>query len=406
MIRNWVKISFVYLVITALLGLFLRYILTSPVEGVNFRYFLHAHSHVAFLGWIFNALFIALIYCYIPERLKAYRVLFWLLQVSVLGMLFTFPVQGYAAASITFSTLHIFLSWWFAVKFHGDTRHIKSISAISLTFIRWGLIFMVISAIGPFSLGAIMAQGMSGSVLYNLSIYFYLHFQYNGWFSFAVFGMLFWVLEKNGIAIPKRLSHNFLILMLIATIPGYALSALWAQPAMWVYIVGFIAAIAQVAALAYLIKLRKLVWPSLKPLMNGPIKNLFAFAFVAFVVKVVLQFISAFPYMADLAYRARNFTIGYLHIVFLGFVTVFLIAWFWHVKIINVNRSGYSGIMIFLASFIASECIIFLQPFLILTGLGNLPYGNEILLIVSSLMPVGIILLSFQSKLYVRSNLF
>lgn len=391
MVQKWVKASFLYLIIAALLGVLLRYILIAPIEGLNFRYLLHAHSHVAFLGWIFNALFAGLIFAFIPEKAKDYRLQFWLLQIAVVGMLITFPIQGYAAASISFSTLHIFLSWWFAVKFYRDTRKIAAQNPFSLAVIRWGLIFMVVSAIGPFALGAIMAQGLSASPLYNLSIYFYLHFQYNGWFSFAVFGLFFWWLENNHIQFSVVHAKNFLILMLIATIPGYALSALWTQPAAWMYVLGFIAGIAQLLAFIYLLAIlikNKQVWVTF---LTKPIRYLLFFALLAFLLKVMMQFASAFPTIADLAYKARNFTIGYLHIVFLGFVSVFLIAWFCQVGIIKINnKKSYVGIVLFLIGFIISELIIFLQPLFLLMGWGVLPHGNECLFAISLLMPIGI----------------
>ena len=166
LIKKWVWLSFVYLILVGLLGCLLRLIFFYPIEGVNFKYFLHGHSHLAFLGWIFNAFFAALIFTYIPKKARTYKLLFWLLQVAVLGMLITFPIQGYAAASITFSTLHIFLSYWFAGKFLRDTsaKRLGS-SPFSLAFVRWGLLFMVLSSIGPFALGAIMAKGLGGSDL-------------------------------------------------------------------------------------------------------------------------------------------------------------------------------------------------------------------------------------------------
>ena len=392
MVLKWVKASFLYLIIAALLGVLLRYILIAPIEGLNFRYLLHAHSHVAFLGWVFNALFAGLVFAYVPEKATDYRLQFWLLQIAVVGMLITFPIQGYAAASISFSTLHIFLSWWFAAKFYQDTHKIDRQNSTSLSFVRWGLIFMVVSAIGPFALGAIMAQGLSASALYNLSIYFYLHFQYNGWFSFAVFGLFFWFLENNDIPFSVVQAKNFLILMLIATIPGYALSALWTQPAAWVYVFGFIAGIAQLLAfvclLAILIKNKKILVTSLMK----PVRYLLFFTLLALLLKGMMQFASAFPAIADLAYKARNFTIGYLHIVFLGFVSVFLIAWFCQVGIVKINnRKAYVGIVLFLIGFIISELIIFLQPFFLIMGWGVLPHGNECLFAISLLMPIGIV---------------
>ena len=404
MIRYWVKVSFIFLVIAAVLGVFLRYLLVSPVEGLNFKHFLHSHSHVAFLGWVFNALFAGIIFAFIPWKANSYRLLFWLLQIAVAGMLVMFPIQGYAAASITFSTLHIILSWWFAIKFYRDTRHVKN--QLSLSFVRWSLLFMVISAAGPFALGAIMAQGLSDTPLYNLSIYFYLHFQYNGWFSFAIFGLFFRFLETNGVAFSGRQSRFFLILMLVASIPGYALSALWLQPEIWVYILGIIAGTAQVLALVYLFLIIQGSKEALKSLVKKPVRHLLLFSFSAFLLKVILQFGSGFPALADLAYRARNLTIGYLHIVFLGFVTLFLISWFMQHNLLNTGAKGWSGIKLFLAGFIVSELIIFLQPLLILGGVGPLPFGEEILFAVSLLMPAGIILLFFKSDLYAKRNLF
>lgn len=93
------------------MGAFLRLMMLLPVAGLDYNHFLHGHSHLAYLGWIFNAIFVALLYAYLPGHLKKYRLLFWLLQVAVIGMLISFPIQGYAAVSISFSTLHIFLSY-------------------------------------------------------------------------------------------------------------------------------------------------------------------------------------------------------------------------------------------------------------------------------------------------------
>src|SRR5690606_9532637 len=128
---------------------------------------------------------------------------------------------------------------------------------LSLSFIRWGLLFMVISAIGPFGLGAIMAKGLSGTPLYNLSIYFYLHFQYNGWFTFAVLGLFFLCLEKNNIAIDNKNARTFLWLMVISCIAGFALSVLWTKPADWIYAVGYVTVILQLAAAFFLYKILK-----------------------------------------------------------------------------------------------------------------------------------------------------
>ena len=398
MIKKWVFLSFVYLILVGFLGCLLRLIFFYPIEGVNFKYFLHGHSHLAFLGWLFNAFFAALVFTYIPEKAKTYKILFWLLQVAVMGMLITFPIQGYAAASITFSTLHILLSYWFAGKFLRDTNKLH-IRPISLVFIRWGLLFMVLSSIGPFALGAIMAKGLGGSDLYQLAIYFYLHFQYDGWFSFAVFGLFFRILEINDIAFSNGHARRFLWLMLIACIPAYSLSTLWTQPHTYVYVIGFLSAILQLMALFYLALILKRAGKDMQTKLTPWTVRLFQFAYVSFIIKILLQFASAFPTIADLAFTVRNFTIGYLHIVFLGFVSTFLIGWFAQVNLISINsRLAKSGIVFFLLGFILSETIIFLQPTLFMAGLGMLPFYFEGLFWVSLLMPVGVLLVVGSRK--------
>lgn len=394
MIQKWVRVSFLYLLLVGLLGCLLRLLFFMPVAGVNFKYFLHAHSHVAFLGWIFNALFAALLYAYLPGRFGRYKILFVLLQLAVLGMLFTFPFQGYAAASIVFSTLHIFLSYWFAIKFWIDTSA-KNVGELpfSLLFVRWGLVFMVISSLGPFALGVIMAKGLGGTNLYQLAIYFYLHFQYDGWFTFAVLGLFFRLLEHNRIGFNKKGATVFLWLMVLACIPAYTLSALWTQPHTSIYVIAGIAAVLQVIAIAYLFYTIKKQKAEMQQLFHPKVWWLLKFSFAAFVIKIILQLISAFPIIADLAYQVRNFTIGYLHIVFLGFISVFLIAWFIQQQLLQYTKTTRTGIILFITGFVVSELIIFLQPGLPLLGWGMLPYSYQLLFIISLLMPFGVALL-------------
>ena len=397
MIKQWIRISFLYLILVGLLGIFLRMLFFSPIEGVNYRHFLHAHSHVAFLGWVFNALFAGLLFAYIPDKSKKYRLLFWFLQIAVIGMLITFPIQGYAAASITFTSLHVFLSWWFAVKFLRDVqKHDLHPHRLSLSFVRWSLYFMIFSSIGPFALGVIMAKGLSGPVA-NLAIYFYLHFQYDGWFTFAVFGLFFWLVERHNLLIPAYNTRRFLILLAVACLPAYALSTLWTHPPNWVYAVAMVAAVLQLFAWTYLIFIVKKLRSQLKSILSNKAKQLFVFALISFSIKIILQFASAFPMVADLAYTVRSFTIGYLHIVFLGFVTVFLVGWFAQLQLIHLGRRIITiSLLLFLSGFVLSELLIFLQPIFAMQGIA-LPYYYEMLFAISILMPLGIGLLTYFS---------
>src|SRR5688572_29855994 len=106
---RYARIPLLFLFIGTLLGVFLRWQFISATPGVNYSFVLHGHSHIMFLGWIFNALYVGICYNHIAaEETKFFRILFIALQVLVVGMLIAFPLQGYGFYSILLSTLHTF----------------------------------------------------------------------------------------------------------------------------------------------------------------------------------------------------------------------------------------------------------------------------------------------------------
>lgn len=396
MVLKWVKLSFLYFLIVSLIGLFLRMFFVFPIEGVTYNNFLHAHSHLAMLGWIFNILFIGLVSTFLPEKVKSYNRLFWLIQIATLGMLFSFPFQGYAAVSISFSSLHIILSWWFGGKF---LRDLSGSSSLAHSFARWAVFFMIISNIGPFGLGAAMSLGGPTSDLAKVSLYYYLHFQYNGWFSFAVFALFFHQLQTHNISFKKLMSRDFLWLLAISCILGFALSILWLQPTRWVYQVGYFSASMQLIPLLMLSVFAFRNKEKLRKLFPAPAFAILVLCFVAFAIKVIMQFASAFPEFSMMAYNARNLVIGYLHIVFLGFISFFLVAYLLRENILHIAKKANWGLLLFLLGFVGSELIIFCQPLFLRWGLGAFPYGYELLFGFTAFMPLGVIAFAYYSNL-------
>lgn len=392
------RLALGYFVLVAMLGLFLRWLMVSPIVGINFKYFLHAHSHVALLGWLYCAFFAALLYIFpavTAEARKSFRRQFFLTQVSVLGMLFTFPVQGYALFSIIFSTMHILLSYWFARRYWRHVQlHVDSHTyATSLKYIGAALMFMVVSSIGPWAMGPIMAKGTIGGELYYSAIYFYLHFQYNGWFTFAVLGLLFWFLERHHIAFNRRWAMRGFWLLALACLPAYALSVLWTQPADWVYAIGYVSVAMQLAGLLYLAKVVRQVWAETVLLLKPWVRALAGMALFFFVLKLALQTASAFPYMAELAYKLRYFIIGYLHLSLLGFVSLFVLGFLLQQGFYRLGRYGGIGLSLFLAGFFATELMLFGQGTLLWLGLTALPSFNWLMFWASVPMPLGLGLL-------------
>lgn len=321
--QKWVHIALLNLSVAALAGLFLRILLVFPVPNSNFQYFLHAHSHFAFSGWGFMAIFIAFYHTFIPTQAKAhkhYTPLFILGLIAAYGMLFSFPFQGYALVSISFSTLFILVSYWFGWRFFKDTGSSEKYG-ISILFARAAIFFLVISSIGPFAMGPIMAKGGSGTPLYHNAIYFYLHFQYNGWFIFGLLALFFRWMEQQNINYEKKFARWFYRLMLWSSLPTFLLSTLWANPDPVIYYIAGIGAALQLAAIAPL-------WFSLRKCFSAliaalhPANKLIGMAVsVIFLLKLLLQFFSSFPQVVEWTVNARPLVIGYLHLVLLGIFT-------------------------------------------------------------------------------------
>ncbi len=315
-------LSLINFLIAAFLGVLLRLQPIVQLEGFMSRNVIHAHSHVAFLGWVFLVL-IAFIYKnWLPDSYKVnttYSILLAIIQLSTMGMLATFPFTGYALWSILFSTLHMLASLYFIYFF---VKYSFPIHVYSKRFVLAGLYFMALSSLGPLALGPLTATGHKMDMWYNLAIYFYLHFQYNGWFTLVIIGLIVFQLpeyillkEVNKI----RASFWWLVAGVVLT---YLLSALGYKVSMSFNILGGVGAVFQIIGLYLLIPIFK---TALRSESHSFIKQLLGMVFILLAGKVLAQLLSAFPVMVDFTYYNRDFIIAYLHWVLLGFVSLFLI---------------------------------------------------------------------------------
>ena len=198
-IRRWLQVSFFNLLLVSLLGSLLRYKIAFSFPLLDQKYLLHSHSHFAFAGWITQAL-MALMVQWLSQYkgsgvYKKYRWLLYANLITAYGMLIFFIVEGYAFWSILFSTLSIFVSYSFAILFWKDLRTLEH-KTISSYWYKAALIFSVVSSAGAFSLAFMMANKVIHEKWYLGAVYFFLHFQYNGWFFFSGMGLLFSVMEK------------------------------------------------------------------------------------------------------------------------------------------------------------------------------------------------------------------
>src|SRR5690606_1037694 len=96
----------------------------------------------------------------------------------------------------------------------------------SLWHMRVALIYFLISAVGPFAIGATGAMGLAQSKWYYFSVYYYLHFQYNGFFTFGVLAALLSLLDQKGISYDAAEVRRAGWFLAVACVPAYFLSTL------------------------------------------------------------------------------------------------------------------------------------------------------------------------------------
>ena len=395
LLKKHTNIALAYFLLVGLMGVILRLFFIIPISA-DFRFIVHTHSHVALLGWVYIALITLIYKLYFSEveKTRRYKLIIWFTNICILGMLFSFPFQGYALFSILFSTLFLIASYWMGWFFLKHTP-IKFKNTLSYVCIKASVWYMLFSSIGPWAVGGIMSTLGSTSVWYKLAIYFYLHFQYNGWFILALIGILIYLIEQLPVKIDKKRFNTFIYLFNFSIILSFFLSVLWTKPPTIFYILAALGAILQVVAFLYLFRIIKSSWPILKQKLSPNVRKLIKLSGLLLVVKILFQLISALPYFANLAFNYKDFVIGYLHWTFLGVVSLCLLAFFEHFKLIKLN--GYL-ISLYLFGFIFSEFLIFYNGVHLWLRWPAIPEHPLLLVVISSLIPISIGILLIKNS--------
>jgi hypothetical protein len=296
--------------------------------------------------------------------------------------------------SIIFSTLSIFTSYAFAITAWKDLNKIP-VKKIAHRWFKASLIFNALSSLGAFALAYMMANKITHQSWYLAAIYFFLHFQYNGWFFFACMGLL--ANKLNAQFVSEKLQRILFYLFAFACIPTYFLSALWLPLPVWVYVLVVMAALTQLTAGAILlnkiISHHKLIFHEI-PLT---VKYIWYLSAVAFAIKLLLQAGSTIPALSTWAYGFRPIVIGYLHLILLGFISLFIIGYGIYERQIALSRNVTFGAWTFIAGIILNELLLLIE------GLGAIsftaiPYVNELLFSAAIVMFAGLLILNAAGR--------
>ncbi|NLR57500.1 hypothetical protein HGH93_05290 [Chitinophaga polysaccharea] len=358
---KWFRWGLLNLAVVALYGTLMRYKIAFSLPFLEQNNLLHAHSHFAFSAWITHVLYSGLALVIAPfitsSQQKRYRQLIILNLVCSFGMLIAFTVQGYKAVSISFSTLAIVIGMAFAGIFLRDTKYLP-VAHPAKPWAITGLLLNVLSSAGPFFLAYMMATKDINHRFYLGSVYYYLHFQYNGWFFFGSMALA----AARFPAVFEGAKKYFRVFV-IAVIPTFFLSMLWAKLPFWLYIVTVAAAALQL--LAWIIFLRKswLIFRQQPSGYPGWINFLFCAATWALTIKFLLQTISVIPSLSQLVFGFRPVVIAYLHLVLLGVYSLFLIGYMLANGLIKTGKRTKTFSFVFFSGVLFNELLLAVQGF-------------------------------------------
>ena len=395
--KNQFKIALYFFAAIALLGLLLR---LTPLRDLGMPYsnILHAHSHVAFLGWLHGAFMAFISYIFLKDKLqtKQFKWLYGFTIFNVTGIYIAFLIQGYKFFSILFLSLFLIATYWFLSFFYKNKQDVADYPA-TFRFVRTGLWLQFLSSFSPWSLGAIIKIFGKKSDFYKFDIFYYLHFQYNGWFLFATIAFTLFLLERRGITLPASKVDNLYKLMLIAVFLGYFSNILWAHPG-WIYnVLALIGGAAEIGAFFILLLILKRYHNYLKHTISNFTYKVLMTVLLIFMIKTVLQFMGSLPYYADLTYTIRDFVIGYLHMIMLGIFTPFLLVVASELGFISLNKNYFS---IFYSGFVITESLIFFRAIMQWFKIGiNPEIFNVFLFIFTLWMATGVWLMAFKNKI-------
>ena len=409
--KFWLKFSLLNLLIVALIGLLMRYKIGFEFPFFDQKHLQHSHSHFAFSGWISHTLMVLMIVFLEKKKVllqaqddnreknienrffKKYSSILSANLICAYGMLVFFIIQGYGLFSIIFSTSSIIVSCVFAYYFVKDLKLISD-DDLSKNWFKTALFFNVISSFGTFALAYMMISKNIHQNEYLASIYYYLHFQYNGWFFFACMGLLFSFLQLK----PSENSFfkRTFWLFFLSCIPAYFLSTLWWDLPIWIYLITVVAAFIQVYAwfrfLIIIIKTKR------EFLYNFPFFLRYILLFVAFAlsIKFMLQLGSTIPAISQLAFGFRPIVIAYLHLVLLAIISLFLLFYIYANHLIHFNRQIKIGVITFSIGVLLNEIILAIQ------GVASfsytpIPYVNEMLFGAAIVLVIGIGITAFYS---------
>lgn len=391
--KLWITISLFHLCLVAMLGFLLRSKILFSIPFIDYRNLLAAHTHFAFNGWVSFSLFALFTYTFIrQEQRSPFFRLLWGVAIACWGMLIALLVQGFGGAALFFSVAYVVAAAWFIVLFlkRGprmtvqQPAHLLALGALGST---------VLSVAGPVMLGWLWYSGNLNAIQHRDAQYYYLHFQYNGLFTLGVFALAF--AQLFGQNAPPA-ARRFALLQCGAVIPTLFLSLLWHPHPIWFYVAAAIGVVLLIISLVAL-------WPIRHRLLAGSLfehriaRTLWRLVLLSFVIKSLLQSGTLVPELGQAVFGLRSIIIGFLHLIFLGLVSLYILAHYIQWRGLTAEKwATRMAVWVFTSGVLMQEALLGIQGTSLLFGT-NSPLYNWLLWGAAMLLFVGAVLMLVAS---------
>lgn len=360
--RIWINLSITNLCIVAGLGVLMRAKVIFDLPWIDYNRVVDTHGHFAFMGWAAFALIILTIY-ELPGALyskKIYQVLLGAIFLCGWGTLFASPFEGCTTVSKYLSFLYILLTYilsWLTIKDILKSNAQKTVKLLSVS----SLIYLVLSSAGAVMLAYLFAIKSLNAILYRDALFGYLHLQYNGFFTLMVLALLFnKVIPHTGERAIKNI-HRFAVLLCLSILPSMFLTFLWHETTLGFRIISALGCLLLLLSLGWFIFTATLIRKEFK-LVNPSIRYIVILSLSAFIIKLLLQSLTFIDSVNVLVFGNRPMIMGFLHLVFLGFVTLFLMAYFTQKGILNSkNLFTRFALLFFTLAVVINEILLVLQ---------------------------------------------
>lgn len=391
--QKWVDLSILSLCTVALMGLGMRSKMVFALPFLNYNHLLEAHFHFSFGGWVTLIIMALFVYELLPETQNKKPIYQWLLGgIAILawGMLITFLLWGYNTFSIITSLSFVILTYFFGWIFIRDLLKAKLESSVAMLAIS-SIVYLIISSSGLFIIAYIVFNESFDAILYRDALFTYLHFQYNGFFTLAIFALLFKLIGQRTTVRGNKNIRRFSIVLCISIIPSLFLSYLWQDPNLWFRVIAIIGSFLLLFTF-YLFLLSALSLRTIYKDERPVLRLLVILSFGSFMLKVLLQSLTIFPVIGNAIFGNRPIIMGFLHLVFLGFVTLFILAYFIKKELMNSKIIWTNiAVIVFATAVIFNEGLLITQGFATMYTAGNiifpwLLWATGILLFAGSIL--------------------